>query len=336
MNARRDQKTEPGVVTTFISRDIDEVSERLVTMTGASTRVDYFGKPQAFRMSVTAAKLGCLLLSKNQVASWSATRVMGGLTQIMIPVAGSPLRYRCGTRSYEVGVGDPAAVGRPFEEVQAKRLDGAALMLHAPIEALIERAEQLTAGPLSGSPVSRMTDRVDLRGPAGEAFARALRTTFTEFVALNSAGVGPLVIAGYEDILTNLAAASLFPSIVPGLDRQTVLCGPATIRRARDFIEAHASEPLKIAQLAADLGLPMRTLQDNFQRLFGHSPRAWLLECRLENARQRLALPVGATSVSRVAYECGFGDLSGFSARYRKRYGEAPSETLRVGRRLFA
>jgi AraC-like DNA-binding protein len=335
-NASWNRPSGADAVTTFASRDFDVVSERLTSISGASTRVECLGKPNAFSMSLAAAKLGCLILSKVRVTNWSLTRPMGSLTNISIPITGTPLTIRCGTRSCEVSARDHAAVGRPFEMVQAKLHEGSAMVLHAPIEALIDRAEHLTAGSFSGSPDSQMADRVDLRAPAGEAFARALKTAIVEFGALNSAGLGPLAIAGYEDLLTNLAAAALFPSITQGLGLSATQCGPATIRRARDFIKAHAAEPIKLSELAADLGLPMRTLQDNFQRHFGLSPRAWLLECRLENARQRLTLPDRPTSVSMVAYDCGFGDLSGFSAKYRKKYGEAPSQTLRIARQHFS
>jgi AraC-like DNA-binding protein len=232
-----------------------------------------------------------------------------------------------------VSAGESAAVGRPFETIQLKIKKGAAIVLYAPIEGLINRAEQLTAGALSGSPVSQMVDRLDLRAPAGEAFARTLKTAIAEMGALSSTGLGALVASGYEDLLTNLAVAALFPSIARDIGRSS--CGPATIRRARDFIKAHAAEPIKLSELAADLGLPMRTLQDNFRRFFGLSPREWLLECRLENARRGLTLPGRPTSVSTVAYECGFGDLSGFSAKYLKKYGESPSQTLRIARQHF-
>ena len=177
---------------------------------------------------------------------------------------------------------------------------------------------------------------MSLSSPVGEAFARTMKTAFAEFCGLNTAGLGPLAIAGYEDMLTNLAAAALFPAVAQTLGRPTAPCAPAAIRRARDLIKAHAAEPFRISKLAADLGLPMRTLQENFRRVFGLSPREWLLECRLENARQRLTLPDRPTSVCMVAYECGFGDLSGFSAKYRKRYGEPPSQTLRVAHRHFS
>jgi len=41
------------------------------------------------------------------------------------------------------------------------------------------------------------------------------------------------------------------------------------------------------------------------------------------------------TSVTRVAYDCGFADLSGFSAKYLTKYGESPSQTLRISRQHF-
>lgn len=244
--------------------------------------------------------------------------------------------YRCGTRSYEASAGKYAAVGRPFETLQAKFHKGSAIVLHAPFKAFIDRAERLTLGSLSGSSDSEMTDQVDLTAPTGEAFARTLKKAFVEVGALNSAGLGSLVVAGYEDLLTNLAAAALFPSISRRLGRPVAPRASVAIRRAREFIKEHAAEPIALSKLAADLELPMRTLQENFRKCFGMSPRTWLLECRLENARRHLTFPDRPTSVSAVAYGCGFGDLSDFAAKYREKYGELPSETLRGAREQFS
>jgi AraC-like DNA-binding protein len=178
-----------------------------------------------------------------------------------------------------------------------------------------------------------MLDRVDLHAPPGEALARTLKTAIADFLALNSAGMGPLAIAGYEDLLTNLATVALFPPVASCLERPDAQCSPATIRRARDFIKTNAADPIRMSELSAHLGVPMRTLQASFRKWFGTSPREWLLECRLESARQRLEAADDALSVSRVAFECGFGDLSQFSARYRAKYGELPSATLATARR---
>jgi hypothetical protein len=237
-------------VTTFTSRDIDFVSERLTSITGAGTKIDRLDNPHAFSMSLTAAKLGNLLLSKTRGASASLTRSMRSLTNIAVPIMGSPLKIRCGTHSYEASARDHAGVFRPFEEIQVHLREGSAMTFHAPVEVLIERAEQLTAESLSSSPVSKMVDRVSLSSSVGEGFARTFKMAFVEFCALNTAGLGPLAIAGYEDVLTSLAAAALFPAVAEGLGRPAGQCAPAAIRRARDLIKAHAAEPIRISKLA--------------------------------------------------------------------------------------
>jgi hypothetical protein len=79
-------------------------------------------------MSFAAAKLVCLILGKAEVAGWSLTRALDGLTHISIPLAGTSLKYRCGARSYDVNAGERAAAGRPFETIQLKLQKGAALL----------------------------------------------------------------------------------------------------------------------------------------------------------------------------------------------------------------
>jgi transcriptional regulator GlxA family with amidase domain len=72
----------------------------------------------------------------------------------------------------------------------------------------------------------------------------------------------------------------------------------------------------------------MRALQENFRRSYGCSPRAYILECRLERARGVLLTADRSTRVTQVALDRGFTDLGHFSAKYRDRYGELPSVTL--------
>jgi transcriptional regulator GlxA family with amidase domain len=53
---------------------------------------------------------------------------------------------------------------------------------------------------------------------------------------------------------------------------------------------------------------------------------------RLGRAWQKLSYPDADTSVSTVAFECGFGNPGHFAVDYRRQFGERPSETLRRGR----
>jgi transcriptional regulator GlxA family with amidase domain len=55
---------------------------------------------------------------------------------------------------------------------------------------------------------------------------------------------------------------------------------------------------------------------------------------RLRHAREMLATPDHETSVTSVAFVCGFGNLGHFARDYRETFGERPSETLaRAARR---
>jgi len=85
-----------------------------------------------------------------------------------------------------------------------------------------------------------------------------------------------------------LALGSLFSHLTPGESQRRAGCGPATIRRARDYIHAHVAEPIELARLAKNLGVGIRALQENFQRFYGVSPRNYIFECRLETARVQL------------------------------------------------
>jgi transcriptional regulator GlxA family with amidase domain len=57
-----------------------------------------------------------------------------------------------------------------------------------------------------------------------------------------------------------------------------------------------------------------------------------LRRVRLAQARADLEAPGPNTSVTNVAYDCGFSHLGRFAQEYARRFGESPSETLRRAR----
>ncbi len=173
-----------------------------------------------------------------------------------------------------------------------------------------------------------MAAQVDLSSPAGKALSRNMRTAFTEAQSLSALGIGAVALAGYEEVLLNLTVAAIFPDIGGRLLEPQPDCGSAATRRARDYLREHASELVEISQLAESLGVSMRSLQESFRRQFGVSPREYLFDCRLENAR-KLLLASDSASVTSVALNSGFNDLSQFAAKYQGRYGELPSKTFR-------
>lgn len=103
------------------------------------------------------------------------------------------------------------------------------------------------------------------------------------------------------------------------------------IDRVCDAILADLQGHYTVSDLALLGGMSVRALQYAFRSRFGHSPMQWLRDQRLQHMRQRL-LDGAQGSIAQMALDCGFATASGFSAFYRRRYGESPAAT-RAGRR---
>jgi AraC-like DNA-binding protein len=102
------------------------------------------------------------------------------------------------------------------------------------------------------------------------------------------------------------------------------------VRRALEFVHAHANEPIGTAEIAEAAGLSPRGLQQSLRRHLDQTPGELLREVRLEGAHGELRrADRDELSVAEIARAWGFGHLGRFSASYRTRFGELPSETLR-------
>jgi AraC-like DNA-binding protein len=90
------------------------------------------------------------------------------------------------------------------------------------------------------------------------------------------------------------------------------------------------SEPLTIAGISAEIGVPERTLRACCMEILGMSPSRYLRLRRLNMVRAALqcANPTPGT-ISELAKRYGFSELGRFATSYRQTFGEAPSATLR-------
>jgi AraC-like DNA-binding protein len=104
---------------------------------------------------------------------------------------------------------------------------------------------------------------------------------------------------------------------------------PRQVRRAMDFMRAHAAQAISMSDIAAAASTSPRTLQDGFQRFCNVTPMEFLREIRLQGVRSDLQNPAKASSISEIAHQWGFFHLGMFAARYKKRFGELPRETVR-------
>jgi len=95
-------------------------------------------------------------------------------------------------------------------------------------------------------------------------------------------------------------------------------------RRVTEFIEANFGLPIRLEDIAVELGISVRHLSRLYRRHRGKSIVEVLCRLRLEKARQLLRADPDML-VKTVAYECGFSSCAYFTARYRKAFGRPPT-----------
>ena len=99
-------------------------------------------------------------------------------------------------------------------------------------------------------------------------------------------------------------------------------------RAACDFIEAHLTEDIALADLAGVARLSPAHFCRAFKRSFGVPPHRYQLQRRIERAKSLLADQ--DRSVLEVALACGFNFPSNFSQIFRKGTGVTPREFRRA------
>ena len=114
------------------------------------------------------------------------------------------------------------------------------------------------------------------------------------------------------------------------LDAPARRIGPTSVRRADEYIEQHAHEPLTVAQVASSAGVSIRALQQGFKRSLGATPYQIIQHTRLERAHHDLVnASTDEATVASIGAKWGFPHAGRFAALYHARYNTYPSTTLR-------
>lgn len=95
------------------------------------------------------------------------------------------------------------------------------------------------------------------------------------------------------------------------------------IRRTKEFLEAHLSNPIRLNDIGRAVGASPAYLTDVFSRVEGVSLHQYLTRLRL--ARALVELP-HTDDLTMLALETGFSSHSHFSAAFRRAFGCTPSE----------
>jgi AraC-like DNA-binding protein len=95
------------------------------------------------------------------------------------------------------------------------------------------------------------------------------------------------------------------------------------VERARDYIQSHYEQDISLEELAAYVGLSAFHLLRVFKRELRLPPHKYLIQIRLNRARDLLA---GGLAIAEVAYRVGFADQSHLSKWFKRVYGVSPAQ----------
>lgn len=311
----------------FQSDDLDCARER-VAQKFCSHRLDILGGREAFRAVHHHAPGD--MISLNYISYGADVLIdpgeLGDFYLIQMPIAGGAT-IRNGGKEFMTDRGVASVLNADL----ATRMQwwrGCAQILvqirKAPFQAFAERVlDRELPGPVVFDPL------IDFSRPQMQAwrgFANSL------FHIADQIDRGP----GIQAALNEQRLLELFLRHQPSnmslfFESGKTGAAPRHLRRAEEFIRAHAADPLTLPDIAEAAGIAPRTLQHAYRHAFGMSPMRALARERMRRVRFELIAAQGSRSVTDVALEWGFTHLGRFAADYRREFGERPSETARRG-----
>ncbi len=98
------------------------------------------------------------------------------------------------------------------------------------------------------------------------------------------------------------------------------------IRKAKEIILTHMSEPPSLQELSTEVDLSLSKLKEGFKQLYGDTVYGYLLTYKMEEARRMLES--GKYNVNEVGLKIGYSTSSHFIAAFKKKYGTTPKKYL--------
>ncbi|MBX2832895.1 MAG: AraC family transcriptional regulator [Rhodospirillales bacterium] len=316
--------------TILSSTDLDEVRESIVSL-AARHDLDIIGCNTEFNASLAAVECGDLSLmhvtfGKTRLSVTSSEEDPDGLLLYMV-TSGSGVAQHCGKEvEFSSSQGFMRDLAAPISAIED---NFSAFVLRLSKEKLKNHARSLVGEDVDIMRLSFET-AVGSSAPGWDVFRKTVHyvteTLDGPLRELNN----PIVTTQMEDILLTQCLSLLPNSYQDMMNGHAVTeVVPYYIKRARDYIHAHADKTLKLADISAVAGCGYRSVQKGFIKAYGMSPMAYLRIVRLKHIRAIFLTGLNGNAISDVAKQWGFTHMGHFAKCYYQEFGELPSETIR-------
>ncbi|APR37765.1 AraC family transcriptional regulator [Paraburkholderia sp. SOS3] len=191
---------------------------------------------------------------------------------------------------------------------------GDVLHLFVSQQALAECFEDLFGHAHAGDIV--LADPRILRDPTLERLAQALAVSHSTDAASGKLFTDSVCLAIVSRLVSRYFTAAARQT------REAAALPQWRMRRTIEFIEAHLSDSIGLAEMAQSAGLTRMHFAAQFRRATGLRPHEYLLRRRIEHAQQLLTR--SKHSMLDVALSCGFRSQSHFTAVFKRFVGDTP------------
>ena len=300
-------------------------------------RLTILGDHRAFAMSLDAASLGPITLGWLSYDTEIRVDAEPHLDayQVNLVTAGQTRAY-CGSHRI-------IATSTQGNDLPARQADGLRGLAHPRADARDQdrttrargRARATAPSIRSSGPIA-FELALDLSRRGAADWNRLVCTLATSLFNRESLFRQPIMTAPLVHTILSGLLLSADHNLRAQLDSHARSIGPGTVRRANEYIEQHAHEPITVAQVASWAGVSIRALQQGFQRSLGATPHQIIQRTRLERAHDDLVnSSADEATVASIGAKWGFPHAGRFAAVYHARYGTYPSTTLRYAVQPF-
>jgi AraC-like DNA-binding protein len=313
--------------TDFVTRDLAE-AHALIREQHTDHQVRLHGSTENFQFRQLTLAAGPLIIDL-QRHSTSLEMLTDPLpVRYFGAVRSGHFQFRAGHDEARLLVGDGFAypLGVPVEFAW-QALDVCVLRLP---DTEIDRAAAAVSG-IEGAG-ARFTGMSAVSSAMSRYWSETIAYLERGFSGPDPALASPLILASAID-LAAAAAIAVFPNTasLASYVQDPGQVAPAAVRRAMAFIDANASRPVTLGDIADAARVGTRALQFGFRRHLGLSPMGYLRQVRLGYAHQDLLAADSTTAtVTMIARRWGWASPAQFAAAYRRVYGQTPGRTLRT------